>query len=289
MPQGIFLLVDDPIKGLLVEAEYHRTALQIDPQFYAHLYSSHAEYAQESILKANYENYTIISYAPKDIATQTMKAGVLGLVLDYHETLENVFLFLRRTLRPALKHPTSAWLKEVLEVKLHRYFLLNRIFSTIQIENISEILVIKGNNNYQSTLLRLGTKESSRLDLAVLYKRIVKGSKIPKVNYYRIKSALSNIYLIVKFSKAKEQIDKIFKMIQHYLDKDLNYALEILALVLLAPVIALASTNQSLYPGPSEKRSVLHVLHNSDDYGSEFNEVLSSLIRGETYLSSTLD
>ncbi len=290
MPQGMFLLIDDPVNGLEIKCEYSKNPIEIQPKFLATLFSSHAEIEKESFLEASYENFKIVSYAPRYIATRNTKAGVLGVILDYHETLNNLELFLRRNLLKILKKPDNETMIKIFEVNLQRYMLVNYIFDRIQIENIAEILIIKGNRNYQSTILWLGERELSKLDIAILYKRIQKKSKIPMIRYYKMKTILSNIYLIVKCIRFENEIDKIFTTIVQYLKKNFNYSLEILALFLLAPIINLTSSKEELHRDiPDKKDSLLKVLLKSKDYSSDFNQLISSLVKGDSYLSSTIN
>jgi len=290
MPQGMFLLMDDPVNGLEIKCEYSIKLIEIHPNFLATLFSAHAELEKESFLEAIYEDFKILSYAPRYIATRNTKAGVLGVILDYHETLENMELFLRRSLLKILKKHDNETIKEIFEMDLHRYILLNLLFDKIQIENVQEILLVKGNSNYKSTILWLGERDLSRLEIAILYKRILKNSRISNIKYYKLKTLTSNVYLIVKFTKFEQEIDKIFTTMTHFMKRNFNYSMEILALFLLAPIVTLASSKKGLFREfPDEKESILRILLKSKDYSSDFNQLISSLVKGDGYLASTIN
>lgn len=290
MPQGMFLLMDDPVNGLEIKCEYLTNPIEIQPKFLATLFSSHAEFEKESFLEATYGDFIILSYAPRYIATRNTKAGVLGVILDYHETLENMELFLHRSLLKILKNPNNETMKEIFEMDLQRYMLLNHLFDKIQIENVQEILIVKGNSNFKSAILWLGERDLSRLEIAILYKRILKNSRISNIKYYKLKTLTSNVYLIVKFTKFGKEIDKIFTTITYYMKRNFNYSMEILALFLLAPIVSLASSKKGLFREfPDEKKSILRILLKSKDYSSDFNQLISSLVKGDGYLSSTIN
>lgn len=291
MPKGLFLLIDDPLKGLQVKCQYTPHALEELPRnFYAQLFSMHGESESESYLENVWENYRIISYAPKYTSIKNTKVGVLALIFDYHERFDNLHLFLKRNMRSALKFQTEATLKEIFEVRLKRYCSLNQLFETIEIENIEEILIVSGNSNYQTTILHLGAMHLSKLEIAILFKKMLKLQTIPHFKYYKLNKKPSNVFLLVKSQKDLHDIDKTFRIIGQYMERHLNYALEILALFLLAPVISLCPSQIGLYREFSDQKlSVLRVLLKSKDYSADFNQLIANLIKGDGYLASTMD
>ena len=71
--------------------------------------------------------------------------------------------------------------------------------------------------------------------------------------------------------------------------RNFDYSMEILALFLLAPIVTLASSKKGLFREfRDEKESILRILLKSKDYSSDFNQLISSLVKGDGYLASTI-
>ncbi|HUX98677.1 MAG TPA: hypothetical protein VMV49_03930 [Candidatus Deferrimicrobium sp.] len=288
MPRGIFLLVHNEIKGPEIKCFYYKIPLDISQEFVSKLYMSHAGFEASSLMELKYNHYRIVSCFTGHKARKTRKEGILGLILEENEIIDNLELFLRRNLIYGLLHPTNQAMEELLRTRLLNFIKLNRIFKKVEIENIPEILIINGDTEYKSSLVRIGEKQVSNMEIGGLYKKIIKNQEIPQFKYYKLDAAIPNTtFLLVKYEKPSPHIDKIFSIMKPYLEHFFNYSLEIFALFLLAPIITPICLNSEVNKDQFDtNKSLLQILQKSNDYYYDFNNLIPLILNNEIYLTS---
>ncbi len=288
MPQGIFLLIHDEITGPEIKCSYFKIAINLPPDLITKLYMSHTGFNSASLLEIEFGNqYRIVSYFTGHKERKSQEEGILGLILEENEKSDNLELFLRRNLDYILMNLNNQTIEEIFKTKLPKYLELNNLFDKVSIENVPEILIINGGIEYKSTLLRIGEKKLTNLELAFIYKRIMHNEVISHFNYCRLNIEDSNIFLLMKVEKSMPHIDRIMAVMESYIENYFYYALEVLALFLLAPMIIPVSLKPKLYKDFFDReRSILRHLQKAEDYDAEFNKLISLICTENIYLSA---
>jgi hypothetical protein len=289
MPNGMYLLFHDEIKGPAIKCSFFTTALILPQEFISKLYMSHAGFGTSSSMELKFEGYRNVSLFTGHVARQAQKEGILGIVFEENEEFGNLELFLQRTLNLAINYPDNQTMEFIFTRQLLPYLGLNKIFEGVQVEQIPEIFIMTGDREYRSCLLRLGENRVSNPELSDLYKKIIEKHASPQYQFVELKSPSDKHTFLVFKTKKSYEIAKIQITMKPYLDAYFNYALEILALFLLPSEIKMTELNKS----PSRKdtgksKSVLQVLQKSG-YEDGFNKMITSLIKGETTLTSVFE
>ena len=68
--------------------------------------------------------------------------GILGIIFEEHEKTENFEFFFKRYLDYCLKFSDDKVMEDLFLNKMYNYIKLNQIFTKVELENISEILLL---------------------------------------------------------------------------------------------------------------------------------------------------
>ena len=291
MPKGIFLLIHDELKGPEIKCSYFTSQFSLPQEFVSKLYMSHAGFKSSSHLDFNLSSYRSISCFTGNLDRRTQKEGILGILFEENENYDNLDLFLQRNLYLAINKPDNQLMETIFSEKLKNYLKLNEFLEKVEIEDILELFIITGGDDYQSCLLKIGEKQVSNSEMNEIYQKIMNTQELPL--YYHVKLDFErnkNAFLIVKAIRPNPNIDKILKSIKPYLEKFYHYSLEILTLFLFPSLIKLTHSKSSINKEDilEERKSVLKKLKNANNYGKEFNNYIAKLIKGSFYITSNL-
>ncbi|MFX0033834.1 MAG: hypothetical protein ACFE9P_14340 [Candidatus Hermodarchaeota archaeon] len=290
MPKGIFLLIHDEIKGPVIKCSYYTSPINLPQDFISKLYMSHAGFKSSSHLEFKLRNYRSISCFTGNLDRRSQMEGILGIIFEDNETFDNLDLFLQRTLIYAMNNPNNQTMKEIFSKHLLEYLELNKILEKVEIENLKEIFILQGDDKFKSCPLKIGEKLVSNSEMIDIYRKIMEKQEIPQYHYCKLDlSGKGNSFLVFKVQKSHSDIERIIKTIKTYLDNYFLYSLEILALFLLPSVLGVMPINPKLSNKYTDNRkSIQQNLQKSVNYAKDFNEIISSLIKGEILLFSLL-
>ena len=287
MPNGIFLLVHDEIRGPQIKATYYTTPVDLSQEFISKLYMSHASFEKTSMIEIKFGNNKIISYFTGHVARAMQKEGILGIVFREDEKVENLELFLKRNLDYCMSNQDEKTLKEVFTKKLHNYLKINEAFDKVEIENIPEIFIATGIFKLQSILLKVGEKNINYLEFDSIFQQIVNKEPVSKFQFQKLNLENGeNAYLIMKATDSDSRIERIISLLKPYVEKYYTYTLEILALFFLPHIILVKSIEgdwkkEALY----KDRTILDKLEQSENYIKEFENYIRFFIDGKIEIS----
>ena len=291
MPKGIFFIAHDEIKGPEIKCSYFTSPLTLPQEFISNLYMSHAGLESSSLIEIKFDQYKSVSCFTGNLDRRSQKEGILGIIFEENEAYGNLDLFLRRNIFDASKSQDNQTMEELYSFKLPNFLEIVCIFEEVEIEDIPEIFILTGDEEYKSCLLRIGEKNISPSEMAEIYKMITEKKTIPQYHYVELKSELgNNVYLIFKVNNPIREIDKILSTIKPYLESFFYYSLEILALFLIPSIIRIVPYKPKLGKKYFDKyKSILQNLQKSEKYQHEFNKVISYLIKGDICISPILN
>lgn len=287
MPQGIYFLVHDEIKGPEIKSSYFTSSVTLPKEFISKLYMSHAGLDSSSLIEIKFDRYKSVSCYTGSLDRRSEKEGILGILFEENEQSSNIDLFLRRNLLEISNRQEDRVIEEIYKQQLVNFLEIAKIFETVEFEDIPEIFIITGNEEFKSCLLNIGDGEVSTSDMIDIYKDITERNEITQYHYVKLNIELSNnTYLILKVSKPIQEIDKIISTIKPYLEDFFFYSLEILALFLIPSLIRIVPFSPKIAKKYVDKfKSILQNLQKSKNYGQEFNTIISYLKKGDLYLS----
>jgi len=287
MPKGIFFLIHDEIKGPEIKCSYFTGPMTLPQEFISKLYMSHAGFESSSLIEIKYDRYKSVSCYTGNLDRRSQKEGILGIIFEENEEYNNLDLFLRRNLFEASNKQDDQTMEEIFSYKLLSFLQVVSIFERVEIEDIPEIFILTGNEEFKSCLLKIGEGKVTTSEMAEIYKIITEKQVIAQYRYVKLNSELlNNAYLILKLTKPLQEIDKIISTIKPYIDNFFYYSLEILALFFIPSLIRIVPFKPKLAKKYFDKfKSILQNLQKSENYGHEFNNIVSYLIKGDIYLS----
>jgi len=290
MPRGMFLLMHDEITGPEIKCSFYKNPVSLSKEFVSKLYMSHAGFESSSHMEIKFEKYRSISCFTGNLDRRSQKEGILGIIFEENEEFDNLDLFLQRNLYRALDKPDNQKIEEIFSNQLLNYLELSNFFKKIEIEGIPEILLINGNSEYKSILLKIGDINISTPEMTKLYQKIIKKQTVPQYHYVELNSEETNkTYLVLKSDRPPKIVEKIITTIKPYLQHSPYYSLEILSLFLLPSVIKIIPLKlKSSKKHPAKSKSFLEILRKSDNYNKEFNSTISNLLRENIYISPLL-
>jgi hypothetical protein len=290
MPQGVFLLIHDEIKGPEIKCSFYKNPININKEFISKLYMSHAGFDSSSHIEIKFENYRSISCFTGNLDRRSQKEGIIGIIFEENEEFDNLDLFLQRNLYYAIDNPSDETMQEIFSNKLLNYLKLNSLWQRVEIEDIPELYIINGNNDYKYSLLKIGETSISITEMTDLYKKIIHKQVIPHYHYEELKlGGVNNTLLVLKSDVHTEIIKTLITTIKSYLEKFFYYSLEILTLLLLPSVIKIIPAKTEYLKKYSDNtKSFLQSLQKSENYQEEFKTAISNLIGGNIYISPLL-
>ena len=285
MPRGMFLVIHDELMGPEVKCSYFTEPVNLTKEFISKLYMSHAGFESSSHIEIKFENFRSVSCFTGNLDRRSQKEGILGIIFEEKEEYDNLDPFLHRNLYKVIENPSNEVLQTMYSQKLLNYLELTTLFQKVELEGIQEIFIIMGNEDYKSNLLKVSDSNVSILEMTELYKKMVKNQKIPHYQYVRLNQDSENIYVVLKINADNKSIDEGMEVIKSYLEKSLDYCLEIITLLLMPSVIRISPFMPSISKDKGDKyKTVLQSLQQSKDYYSTFNKIFSDLIRGNLYI-----
>ena len=290
MPQGMFLLIHDEIRGPEIKCSFYKNPVNLSKEFISKLYMSHAGFDSSSHIDIKFENYRSVSCFTGNLDRRTQKEGILGIIFEENEEFDNLDLFLQRNLYNAIDNPSNETMQDIFSNKLLNYLKLNDLFQKVEFEGIPELYLINGNNEYKYNLLKIGESLISIKEMADLYLGIMNEQVIPNYYYEKLNiSGVNNTFLVLKSNEPIKTIKKLITTMKSYLEKYYFYSLEILALLLLPSMIKIvplkAEYSKKYY---DKSKSFLQGLQKSENYQKEFNAIISNIIEGNLYISPLL-
>jgi len=290
MPRGMFLLIHDEIMGPEIKCFYFTKPMPLTKEFVSKLYMSHAGFDSSTHIDIKFENYRSISCFTGNLDRRTNKEGILGIIFDKDEEFDNLDLFLQRNLYKIIDKPSNETIQEIFSKELINYLELIKLFKRVEIESIPEILILYGNNEYKSNLLKIGQRGILNSKMADLYAKIINNQKISQYLYIALNLNEENkTYLVLKADKSSITIKKVSATIKFYLENSFYYSLEILALLLLPSIIKIVPSYIEIPKKKSDKsKTFLDILQKSDNYINKFNNTISALLRGDIYITPCL-
>lgn len=289
MPEGIFLLMKEGNRAPEVKCYYYKHLPELPQELLANLYSAHAKIETPSYLQMKFDHYRVLSYSTGSEGNQAQK-GIIGLILEDEEKIGNLELFVRRNLKFILNKPDNQRMQSIFTYNLENYLFLEQLFEEARIEFISEIIVISGTDKYKTNLLRLGRIKLLNSQLARIYEKILNKEDYPFFKYIRLNlDSPEKVFLVLKVQKPEQKIDEILSAMKPFLENYFDYALEILALFLLSPIVKFVSSKPVQIKGAlntSANESVLDVLQESSDYYESFSNMVLSIVNDGSYISS---
>jgi len=287
MPKGIFFLIHDEIKGPEIKCSYFNGQMSLPQEFISKLYMSHAGFESSSLIEIKYDRYKSVSCYTGNLDRRSQKEGILGIIFEENEDYSNLDLFLRRNLFEASNKQDDQTMEEIFSYRLLSFLKIVSIFENVEIEDIPEIFILTGNEEFKSCLLKIGEGKVTTSEMTEIYNNITEKQVIAQYSYVKLNSELlNNAYLILKLTKPLQEIDKIISTIKPYIDNFFYYSLEILALFLIPSLIRIVPFKPKLAKKYFDKfKSILQNLQKSENYGHEFNNIVSYLIKGDIYLS----
>ncbi|NHJ19367.1 MAG: hypothetical protein EAX91_00380 [Candidatus Lokiarchaeota archaeon] len=290
MPLGMFLLIHDEVLGPEIKCSYYAKPVNLSQEFISKLYMSHAGFESSSHIEIKFEDFKSISCFTGNLARRTQKEGIMGIIFEEDDEFDNLDLFLQRNLDEVIQNPKDETLQKIFSQKLPNYLKLSNLFQKVDIEGFPEIFLITGNNEFKSRLLSISESSIPLSKMNDFYKKIVKNQKIPQYQY--IKLDLENGYnsfIVLRNKGSSEDNKNMLETLKFYLEKNIYYSLEILALLLLATVIRITDFKKDLSKKDLNKtRTVLQRLQQSNDYYNEFNNIILDLIKGNIVILPSL-
>jgi len=286
----MFLLIHDDIRGPEIKCSYFTNPLTLSKEFISKLYISHAGFESSTHIDIRFENYTSISCFTGNLDRRTQKEGILGIIFDKDEEFDNLDFFLQRNLYNVIDNPSNEKIQEIFSKKLLNYLDLNNLFKKLEIESIPEILILYGNDEYKSTLLKIGESSTVVSKMTDMYTKIIRNETIPQYMYEPLNLDEKNkTYLVAKIDQSSKKMEKLFTTLKLYIEKSIYHSLEILALILLPSIIKINPLNRVPSMKSLEKsKTFLESLQKSNDYFNEFNKTLSALLKGDIYITPYL-
>ncbi|MFX1326821.1 MAG: hypothetical protein ACFE91_01585 [Promethearchaeota archaeon] len=286
MPRGMFLLIHDEIRGPEIKSSFYTNPVTLSKEFISKLYMSHAGFESSAHIEIKFENYRCISCFTGNLDRRSQKEGILGIIFEESEEFNNLDLFLQRNLYDALDKPDSKKIEEIFSNKLLNFLKLSDLFTKIEIEGIQQILVIKGNSEYKSNLLKIGNLNISTPEMVELYQKFIKNQSIPQYQYVELNLGEKNkTFLVLKMDRSTKILENIITILKPYLENFFYYSLEILSLLLAPSVIKIIPLNlESSKRNLGKSQSFLKSLQKSNNYCKEFNETLLNLLRENIYI-----
>ena len=290
MPIGMFFLIHDEIKGPEIKCSYYTRSITLPQEFISKLYMSHAGFESSSHLEIKFGHYRSISCFTGNLDRRSQKEGILGIIFEENEKFDNLDLFLQRNLINVVNQPDNSMMEDIFSNKLLNYLELNKIFEKVEIEGVSEILLINGAKEYRSYILKIGEKKVSNSEMIEIYLKIMEKQKIPQYLYVKLKlGGINNTFLIFKIVKPNKNIEKILSTIKPYIENFYYYSLEVLTLFLLPSLIRTISLKPKLSNKYIDKNfTVLQILKKSENYSDEFNTLISHLVEEDINLTPIL-
>ena len=281
----MFLVIHDELMGPEVKCSYFTEPVNLTKEFISKLYMSHAGFESSSHIEIKFENFRSVSCFTGNLDRRSQKEGIFGIIFEEKEEYDNLDPFLHRNLYKVIENPSNEVLQTMYSQKLLNYLELTTLFQKVELEGIQEIFIIMGNEDYKSNLLKVSDSNVSILEMTELYKKMVKNQKIPHYQYVRLNQDSENIYVVLKINADNKSIDEGMEVIKSYLEKSLDYCLEIITLLLMPSVIRISPFIPSISKDKGDKyKTVLQSLQQSKDYYSTFNKIFSDLIRGNLYI-----
>ena len=281
----MFLVIHDELMGPEVKCSYFTEPVNLTKEFISKLYMSHAGFESSSHIEIKFENFRSVSCFTGNLDRRSQKEGIFGIIFEEKEEFDNLDPFLHRNLYKVIENPSNELLQTIYSQKLLNYLELTTLFQKVELEGIQEIFIIMGNEDYKSNLLKVSDSNVSILEMTELYKKMVKNQKIPHYQYIRLNQDSENIYVVLKINADNKSIDEGMEVIKSYLEKSLDYCLEIITLLLMPSVIRISPFMPSISKDKGDKyKTVLQSLQQSKDYYSTFNKIFSDLIRGNLYI-----
>jgi len=277
--------------GPQIKCFYYIKPVNLSKEFISKLYMSHAGFESSSHIEIKFENFRSVSCFTGNLDRRSQKEGIFGIIFDEEEEYDNLDPFLHRNLTKVIENPSNETLETIFSNKLLNYLELTTLFHKVEVEGIHEIGIITGNEEYKSSLLKVSDDDNvSVLEVAELYKKIKSNQKIPNYQYIKLnEDSESNIYLVLKGDNANKSIETIIQTIKPYLEKSLDYSLEIIILTLIPSVVRISPFIQSISKDKEGKyKTVLQGLQQSKNYYNAFNKIISDLIRGDIYIIPSL-
>jgi hypothetical protein len=290
MPAGVFLVVHDEIKGPKIKSSYFKDSIELPQEFISKLYMSHAGFASTSNIEIKFDRYRSVSRFTGSLDRRTQKEGILGILFHQNEESENLELFLQRNLTYAIDNPVNKTMEDIFSNKLLHYLKLIKIFNEVEIERIPEMFIIHGDKKFNSFSLKIAEKEVSNIEISQLFEKIKKKEKISPYQSILLKSdGKISTYLILKFDRTNPDTEKIGLTLEPYLKRFYDFSIEMLILFFLTSEVNVVPLKPKLYKTYSDKKkSVLQHLQTASKYTEKFNEIISSMIKGDIYLSPLL-
>ena len=281
----MFLVIHDEVMGPELKCSYFTEPVNLTKEFISKLYMSHAGFESSSHIEIKFENFRSVSCFTGNLDRRSQKEGIFGIIFEEKEEYDNLDPFLHRNLYKVIENPSNEVLQTMYSQKLLNYLELTTLFQKVELEGIQEIFIIMGNEDYKSNLLKVSDSNVSILEMTELYKKMVKNQKIPHYQYVRLNQDSENIYVVLKINADNKSIDEGMEVIKSYLEKSLDYCLEIITLLLMPSVIRISPFMPSISKDKGDKyKTVLQSLQQSKDYYSTFNKIFSDLIRGNLYI-----
>ncbi|MFX1288392.1 MAG: hypothetical protein ACFFFY_07510 [Promethearchaeota archaeon] len=287
MPRGMFLVVHDEIMGPQIKCFYYTKPVNLSKEFISKLYMSHAGFESSSHIEIKFENFRSVSCFTGNLDRRSQREGIFGIIFDQEEEFDNLDPFLHRNLTKVIENPSNEILETIFSKRLLNYLELTTLFHKVELEGIQEIVIITGNEEYKSTLLKVSDDDNvSILEIAELYKKIKSNQKITRYQYVKLNvDSENNIFLVLKGESDNKSIDRIIQTMKLYLEESLDYSLEILILLLLPSIVRISPFIQSISKEKESKyKTVLQSLQQSKNYQETFNKIVSDLIKGDIYI-----
>jgi hypothetical protein len=291
MPRGMFFVIHDEIMGPQVKCSYYNKPVKLSKEFISKLYMSHAGFESSSHIEIKFENFRSVSCFTGNLDRRSQREGIFGIIFEEGEEYNNLDLFLHRNLYKVIENPSNELLETIFSQKLLKYLELTTLFQKVELEGIQEIVILTGNEEYKSTLLKVIDNDNlSVLEIAELYKKIKNNQKIAHYQYVKLNvNSKNHVFLVLKGNSDNKIIDRIIQTIKPYLEKSLDYGLEIIILSLMPSVVRISPFIQSISKDKEGKyKTVLQSLQQSKNYHDSFNKTISDLIKGDIYIMPSL-
>jgi len=290
MPQGMFLLIHDEIRGPEIKCSYFTNPINLNKEFVSKLYMSHAGFDSSSHIEIKFENYRSVSCFTGNLDRRSQKEGILGIIFEENEEFSNLDLFLQRNLYYVIDNPNEETIQEIFSNQLLNYLELTKLFKKVEIEGIPEFYLINGSSEYKYNLLKIGESSISIPEMAALYKKIIDNQRIPSYHYEKLNlEETGNTFLVLKSEEPEKTIKMLISTMQYYLERFFYYSLEILTLLLLPSVIKIVPLKIQISKNYSNKtKTFIQNLQKSSNYREEFNNVIKNLIEGNIYINPSL-
>ena len=290
MPKGIFFLNHDEIKGPEVKCSYFTSPIPLHQEFISKLYMSHAGFESSNLIEIKFDQYKSVSCFTGNLDRRSQKEGILGVIFEENEIYNNLDLFLMRNINLASNKQDNQTIKDIFTNKLLNYLELVNLLDKVEIESILEIFILTGDNEYKSCLLKMGEKKVSNSEMIDIYKKILENQIIPQYFYIKLDiETFDNSYLIFKTNRSIQNFNNILSTIKLYLENSFYYSLEILILFMFPSIVRIVPYKPKLAKKYIDKnKSILQYLQKSENYGYEFSNLVSYLIKGDIYISPLL-